>query len=211
MKRREFTLAAAVAALPGLLSAPAHAQQGKGYAELAQRAPVDTKPGEIEVIEFFSYGCVHCKHFEPIVDAWTKTLPKDVKFRRVHVGFQSSFEPLQKIYYALEAMGAATDDMQNKVFKALQDDRTRLDKPDVLFPWIAKQGLDQAKFEAAYKSFGVATQIRKAVQLQDAYKVEGTPALGIAGRYYTDGSMGGGFEPMLKIANQLIEQVRKGG
>ena len=50
MKRREFTLAAAVAALPGLLSAPAHAQQGKGYAELAQRAPVDTKPGEIEVI-----------------------------------------------------------------------------------------------------------------------------------------------------------------
>ena len=49
------------------------------------------------------------------------------------------------------------------------------------------------------------------MQLQDAYKVEGTPALGIAGRYYTDGSMGGGFEPMLKIANQLIEQVRKGG
>ena len=211
MKRREFTLAAAVAAVAGLLSTTARAQQGKGYVELAQRAPVDTKAGEIEVIEFFSYGCVHCKHFEPIVDAWTKTLPKDVKFRRVHVGFQSSFEPLQKIFYSLEAMGAVTDEMQNKVFKALQDDRIRLDKPDVLFPWIAKQGLDQAKFEAAYKGFGVATQIRKAMQLQDAYKVEGTPALGIAGRYYTDGSMGGGFEPMLKIANQLIEQVRKGG
>jgi thiol:disulfide interchange protein DsbA len=33
--------------------------------------------------------------------------------------------------------------------------------------------------------------LRRAVQLQDAYKVEGVPALGIAGRYYTDGSLAG--------------------
>jgi thiol:disulfide interchange protein DsbA len=39
----------------------------------------------------------------------------------------------------------------------------------------------------------VATQLRKAVQMH-AYKVEGTPALGIGGRFYTDGSMAGGFE-----------------
>ena len=211
MKRREFTLAAAVAALPGLLSTPAQAQQGKGYAELAQRAPVDTKPGEIEVIEFFSYGCVHCMNFEPIMDAWVKTLAKDVKFRRVHVGFQSSFEPLQKIFYSLEAMGQVNAAMQNKVFKALQEERIRLDKPEVLFPWIAKQGIDQAKFKAQYKGFGVATQIRKAKALQDAYKVEGTPALGVAGRYYTDGSMAGGFERMIQLVNQLIEQERKRG
>ena len=211
MKRREFTLAATVTALAGLQSLPAHAQSGKGYNELAQRAPVDAPAGQIEVVEFFSYGCPHCMHFEPIADAWVKTLPKDVAFRRVHVGFQSSFEPLQKIYYTLEAMGKEDGAMQEKVFKALQTERINLTKPEVLFPWVAKQGLDQAKFESIYNSFGVATQLRKAVQLQDAYKVEGTPALGIAGRYYTDGSMGGGFEPMIKIANQLIEQVRKGG
>ena len=96
------------------------------------------------------------------------------------------------------------------LFKALQTDRINLTKPEVLFPWAAKQGLDQAKFESTYNSFGVATQLRKAVQLQDAYKVEGTPALGIAGRYYTDASLSNGFEPMIKLANQLIEQVRKG-
>ncbi|MFD2377418.1 DsbA family protein [Ottowia pentelensis] len=107
-------------------------------------------------------------------------------------------------------MGKVDAAMQDKVFKALQTDRINLTKPEVLFPWAAKQGLDQAKFESTYNSFGVATQLRKAVQLQDAYKVEGTPALGIAGRYYTDGSMANGFEPMIKLANQLIEQVRKG-
>lgn len=206
MKRREFALAAA-AMLPGL---PVLAQSGKGYVELKQRAPVEVPAGQIEVIEFFSYGCSHCRNFEPVFSAWKKSAPKDVVVRLVHVGFQSSFEPLQRIYYALEALGKV-DALQGKVFDALQVEHKRLDKPEVLFPWIAEQGVDRAKFEEAYKSFGVASKLRRAVQLQDAYGVEGTPALGIAGRYYTDGSMASGFDRMIKITNDLIAQVRKGG
>jgi thiol:disulfide interchange protein DsbA len=79
----------------------------------------------------------------------------------------------------------------------------------VLFPWVAKQGLD-GQVQEAY-NFTVATQVRKAKALQDAYKVEGVPALGVAGRYYTDGTMAGGFERMLQLVNQLIAQARKRG
>ena len=122
--------------------------------------------------------------------------------RREHVGFQSSFEPLQRIYYALESMGEV-DKLHAKVFDALQTQRKRLDKPDVLFPWIAEQGVDRAKFEAAYKSFGVATKVRRAVQLQEAYRVEGTPALGIAGKYYTDGTRAGSMTNVLQVVEFL--------
>jgi thiol:disulfide interchange protein DsbA len=210
MKRREFALGATALAVPGLLALPAHAQSGPGYLTLKDRAPVEAPAGQIEVIEFFSYGCSHCKNFEPMFSAWKKAAPKDVVVRLVHVGFQSSFEPLQRIYYALETMGpAALDKVHGKVFDALQTERKRVDKPEVLFPWIAEQGVDRAKFEEAYKSFGVASKLRRAVQLQEAYKVEGTPALGIAGKYYTDGSMAGGFDRMIQIANTLIAQERK--
>ena len=147
--------------------------------------------------------------FEPVFQAWKKAAPKDVVVRMEHVGFNASFEPLQRLYYALEAVGKV-DEVHGKVFDALQVKRVRLDKPEVLFPWIAEQGVDRAKFEAAYKSFGVASKIRQAGQLQEAYKVEGTPALGIAGRYYTDGSMAGGFERMVQVTNTLIAQERKG-
>ena len=208
MKRREFALGAAAFAVPGLLALPAHAQSGPGYATLKERAPVDAPAGQIEVLEFFSYGCSHCKNFEPMLQAWKKAAPKDVVVRMVHVGFQSNFEPLQRIYYALEAIGQV-DNMHAKVFDALQTQHKRLDKPEVLFPWIAEQGVDRAKFEEAYKSFGVANKVRRAVQLQEAYKVEGTPAIGIAGKYYTDGSMAGGFERMIQITNNLIAQERK--
>lgn len=210
MKRREFALGSALVALPGMLASPAWAQSGKGYTELKERAPVEAPAGQVEVVEFFSYGCSHCKNFEPMFSAWKKSAPKDVAVRMVHVGFQSSFEPLQRIYYALEAMGQI-DALHAKVFDALQAQRKRLDKPDVLFPWIAEQGVDRARFEEAYKSFGVATKLRRAVQLQEAYQVEGTPALGVAGRYYTDGSMAGGFQRMIQLTNSLIEQERKRG
>jgi thiol:disulfide interchange protein DsbA len=210
MKRREFALGAAAAALPGLLALPAHAQSGKGYVELKQRAPVEAPAGQVEVLEFFSYGCSHCRNFEPIFNNWKKSAPKDVVVRLVHVGFQSNFEPLQRIYYALEALGKV-EAVHGKVFDALQAEHKRLDKPEVLFPWVAEQGVDRAKFEEAYKSFGVASKVRRAVQLQEAYGVEGTPALGIGGRYYTDGSMAGGFDRMLKLTNDLVTQERKRG
>ncbi|HRN75843.1 thiol:disulfide interchange protein DsbA/DsbL [Ottowia sp.] len=210
MKRREFALGSALVALPGMLASPAWAQSGKGYTELKERAPVEAPAGQVEVVEFFSYGCSHCKNFEPMFSAWKKSAPKDVAVRMVHVGFQSSFEPLQRIYYALEALGQV-DALHAKVFDALQAQRKRLNQPDVLFPWIAEQGVDRAKFEEAYKSFGVATKLRRAVQLQEAYQVEGTPALGVAGRYYTDGSMAGGFQRMIQLTNGLIEQERKRG
>jgi len=208
MKRREFAQLALLGAVPAAWSLGAQADSG--YVALKQPASVLAPKGQVEVVQFFSYGCVHCKNFDPMFEAWRKTAAKDVSVRLVHVGFNKNFEPLQRIYYALESLGQVQA-LHAKVFKAFQEQKKRLDQPDVLFPWVAEQGLDRAKFEAAYQSFSVATQIRQAVQLQDQYQVEGTPAIGIAGRYYTDGSMAGGFEQMVQITNRLIEQERKRG
>lgn len=207
MKRREFALAGALGVVAGSWSLPVLAQKA-GYTELKKPASSSAPAGKIEVLQFFSYGCSHCKSFDPIYEAWAKTVPGDVALRMVHVGFNKNFEPLQRIFYALESLNAVAA-VHPKVFKSFQDEKKRLDNPEVLFPWIAAQGLDRAKFEAAYNSFSAATQVRRAIQLQDEYQVEGTPAMGIAGRYYTDGTQAGGFEQMIQITNRLIEQERK--
>lgn len=210
MKRREFALGAAAAALSPLwLPATARAADD-GYVTLKRPVATDAPAGKVRVIEFFSYGCIHCMNFAPILAAWNKNqAPKDgADLRLVHVGFTKAFEPLQKIFYGLEAIGEESK-VHEKIFTALQVDKIRLDQPDVLFPWIAKNGIDRAKFEAAYNSFGVATQVRRANELQEAYQVEGTPALGIAGKYYTDGSMAKGFDRMLQITDALVAKERK--
>jgi thiol:disulfide interchange protein DsbA len=82
-------------------------------------------------------------------------------------------------------------------------------REDSILDWAGKQGLDKAKFTELYHSFDVVSKARRATQLQDAFQVQGVPAMGIAGRYYTDGTIAGNTDRMLQVTDYLISQVRK--
>ena len=215
MQRREFTQAVLMAstATSGLLAAtPSQAQttfkEGTDYLKLSRPAPVDTPADKVEVIEFFWYSCPHCNAFEPTFDAWAKKQPANVVVKRAPVAFQDSFVPQQRLYYALEAMGKV-EELHRKVFNAIHVDRQRLATQDQIADWIAKQGVDRAKFLEAYNAFGVAGKARRATQLQDAYQVDGVPSLGVAGKYFTSGSLAQTLPRSLQVVEHLIAQSRK--
>ena len=215
MKRRDFSQAAVLAtaalAASGLVQAQAPGQlvAGRDFQLVDPRAPVDAPAGQIEVVEFFWYSCPHCNAFEPALAAWLKKLPKDVAFKRVPVAFRDDFVPQQRLYYALDAMGLV-DKLHAKVFEAIHAKRQRLARAEEIGPWVASQGVDEAQFMAQYNSFSATSKARRAVQLQDAYHIEGVPTLGIAGRFFTDGVLGGNMERALQIADALIAEVRAG-
>jgi protein dithiol oxidoreductase (disulfide-forming) len=214
MNRREFSagtaclVAAAGLGLPQLVWAQKKPEDGTDFKTLDKRVPTEVPAGKIEVVEFFWYSCPHCNAFEPQLEAWAKKLPPDVVLRRVPVAFRDDFVPQQRLFYTLEAMGKV-DEMQAKVFHAIHVDKQPLAKEDQIVAWAAKNGLDKAKFQEIYNSFSVSTKARKATQLQDAFKVEGVPALGIAGRWYTDGSMAGNMPRALQVTDYLIAEARK--
>ena len=212
MKRRSFATGL-LAASAGLGASLAGAQQafraGKDYQSLERPVPTDVGPGKVELIEFFWYSCPHCNSFEPTFAQWIKTAPKDVVVRRVPVAFRDDFAPQQRLYYTLEAMGLL-ETVHAKVFHAVHVERLPLNTDALIQAWIEKQGVDGKKFAETSKSFGVAGKVRRAVQLQNEFRVEGVPSLGIAGRYYTDGSMAGNMERALKVAEFLIAQTQQG-
>ncbi len=214
MKRRAFTQAATGAALattavwsPLAQAQAKKPQAGTDYLPLDPRAPTEAAAGKIEVVEFFWYNCPHCNAFEPTLQGWIKSLPKDVSFRRAPVAFQESFVPQQRLFYTLEAMGLV-EKLHSKVFAAIHAEKQNLAKPEGIVEWVAQQGVDKDKFLAQYNSFTVATKASKAAQLQNAYKVEGVPALGVAGRFYTDGSMAGNMQRALQVVESLVADVR---
>jgi len=218
MKRREFSLSAASAvaasALALSVATPALAQarqfkEGKDYKRLDKPVTPDAPAGKVDVIEFFWYSFPHCNVFEPTFDAWAKAAPKDLSIRRVPVAFNASFVPQQKLYYALEGMGKL-DAVHTKVFRAIHVEKQKLAKDEEIFAWVAQQGVDAAKFKEIYTSFGVSNQIRRASQLQDAYGVEGVPSMGVAGKFYTDGTMAGNMQNVLQVVEHLAAQARKG-
>ncbi|WP_418317291.1 thiol:disulfide interchange protein DsbA/DsbL [Piscinibacter sakaiensis] len=212
MNRRDFSASIAGLGLAGsTLSLPAFAQakpvEGKDYVRLAQPQPVP--PGKIEVIEFFWYGCPHCNAFEPLIEAWVKKLPADVDFRRIPVAWREEpFVAHQKLYYALEGLGLL-DSMHRKVFYAMHNDRMRLDKAADIIAFVAKHGVDQAKFTEMYNSFSVQTKATQARKLAEAYRIDGVPAMGIHGRYFTSGTLAGSAERALLVTDYLIQTIRK--
>jgi thiol:disulfide interchange protein DsbA len=211
MKRREFSKAGLAVSALALSQAPAalaQAKAGTDYLVLDKPASVDSPPGKIEVVEFFWYACPHCNTFEPQLEAWVKRLPADVAFRRAPVAFRNDFVPLQKLYYTLEAMGKV-EELHRKAFHAIHVDKQRLNTDDTVIAWAATQGLDKAKFVETYNAFSVATKVRKATQLQDAYKLSGVPAMGIHGRYYTDGTLARSMDRALVVTDQLVAELRK--
>ncbi|GGH60880.1 thiol:disulfide interchange protein DsbA [Comamonas phosphati] len=215
MKRRDFSLAASAAAASALTlgtstswAQAAAPKEGKDYVKLAKPAQVNAPAGKVEVIEFFWYNCPHCNAFEPQFAAWKNAVPADVVVHRVPVAFNASFVPQQKLYYTLEGLNLVNT-LHAKVFHAIHVERLNLSKEDQIFDWMGKQGVDMAKFKEMFSSFSVANQVRKASQLQQEYDVEGVPALGVAGRYYTDGTKAGNMVNVLRVVDQLIAASRK--
>lgn len=215
MLRRDFTRSAAqAAALAAAVGTPALWAQarppveGIDFLTLGKPAGTEAEPGKIEVVEFFWYSCPHCNSFEPLLESWLERLPKNVSFRRVPVMFRPSFEPQQRLFYALEAMGKLPE-LHKKVFNAIHNERQSLDTADQIGAWIAKQGVDRAKFTEQFNSFPVVTKVRRATQLQEQYKVDGVPSLGVAGRFFTSGSLAGSMARALQVVDHLIVQAAK--
>ena len=183
-------------------------QESVDYLKLDKPAVVEATGGKIEVVEFFWYNCPHCNHFEPALQAWVKKLPKDVHFRRVPVAFRAEFVPQQHLFYTLEAMDKV-EALHAKVFKAIHEEKLNLSTRDAIIDWVVKQGLDKAKFTTTYDSFVVSSKATRGTQLQQAYNVSGVPALGINGKFYTDGANAGNMERALRVVDFLLEGERK--
>ena len=152
--------------------------EGRDYAPLPMAQPSRT-PGKIEVIEFFSYACPHCRDYDPMLQAWADKLPADVVFRRIPIAGMYNSPNFMRTYYALESLGQLRA-IQPRIFAAVHDERLRLDKPEDIAAVVAKSGGDATKFLAAFKSFSVATGVSRAKKLMADYKIDSVPTLVIA-------------------------------
>ena len=201
LNRRNFSQAIALGAAAAALPAWAFTE-GKEYSRLAKPVSTQAKAGEIEVVEFFAYSCIHCYRFEPILKEWRATLPANVIVRQLPVQFSPAFEPLAKTFFAFETLGWL-ETLHNRLFAAIHVEKKRIYDEAAIMQWVASQGVDTRAFQKAYASFGAASNARRATQVANSYQVEGTPALGIHGQFLIPGQ----GQRTVQIANELIQRV----
>jgi thiol:disulfide interchange protein DsbA len=181
-------------------------KEGVHYKKLS---PQQSQTGEnVEVLEFFWYGCPHCYTFEPYVNAWKKSKPDNVDFARVPAIFRPDWEVQARAYYALSNMGVI-EDMHIKIFEAMHKQKKRLDTRQKITDFLVSNGVDKAAFEKEYNSFTTDGMVRKAKKKMKAYRIQGVPSMVINGKYLTSGSMAGSYDNMVKITNYLVEKESK--
>lgn len=216
MKRRSLALSLAAAGLVPSAWAQGGPVEGKQYARLKQALP--GAPGKIEVIEFFFYRCPHCNTFDPVLEGWAHQLPADVTLRRVPVGQQAVLKLHQRMFYALEAMGARSPAVHAGIFNAFHRAGVEANDEAAVVALVGQLGVDAGKFKQAFNSFGVQTKIAQGAKLAETCGIETVPALVVAGRWRTAPSMAGSpgqsevasGQQALAVADALIKMARSG-
>ena len=178
-----FALVAASLVASTAFASPTNPQNGVEYTTLSMPQPVQAVGKKVEVIEFFAYHCPACNMLEPRLNEWVKKNGDKIVMRRIHLPFQGPTDPEAHLFLTLEAMGRM--DMHPKIFHAVHGQRVRLMKDEQIIDWVAKNGIDRAKFLAVWNSFGVMTKLRRLPQVSSAYQVSGTPTIVVDGKYQT--------------------------
>ena len=164
---------------------------------------------KVEVVESFSYMCVHCFNFDPYVEVWKQQQSADVDFKRLPASFNSDWERMAHAYYTAETLGV-TDQVHTSLFEGLHVNSIDLRKPEALqalFEEIA--GVSADDFTAAYNSFSVQGRVRQSNAKTRAYRVTGVPSMIVNGKYLVDGSTAGGNIAMLQVVDFLIDLERQ--
>lgn len=179
-------------------------EEGRHYLEVPFPQSVETG-NRIEVREFFWYGCPHCHTLEPVLERWLRNKPKNVEFVRTHWTIPRTLVQAQA-FYAFQDMGAL-DKLHSALFRAIHTDGQQLNDEASIAQFVAKQGLDPAKFRAAFNSFGVRLNVEKAKRLNEVYRIESVPTIVIDGKYMTSAGMAGGEQALPKVLDQLIQKA----
>lgn len=197
----------AVLALLYSYMASATVEQGIDYKLSNVAQP--TGSGQIEVLDFFSYACIHCYHLHQSMTPWRAAMAADVRLTHVPVIFNDSWEPMARMYYALQSLGMA-DALQDEIYKEVHV--RHLDLPDQLstkpsrLDFIQLLAVDPNKFTDAYSSPDVERKLADGTRLEQLYQIRGTPTLIVDGKYIISGLTP---DRTVQVLSEVIELARK--
>lgn len=188
-------------------------QPGLNYATLPSPQPTASKPGRVEVLEVFWYGCGHCYALDPSLENWKRTKPAYVDFVRVPVMWGPPHRQHARLYYTLMELNRL--DLHTKVFDTIHKERNFLaaqtddEARELQLAFCKAQGISEQDFNRAYDSAAVTANLQRAQDATFSYGVSGVPLLIVAGKFTTDVGMAGDHDKLVSLLNDLAASEKK--
>lgn len=203
-----LALACLLLPAPGAAAVPAAQDlvEGRDYVVVQDGKPWRPLDGKIEVVEVFAYWCPHCAEFQPLLSAWARKLPADVRFEYLPAAFNPA-DPFARGFFAAQGANAVAR-THDALFRAVHHDGllARNATIDEIAWYYGQQGLSQAAIKAAMVGPQVDASMQRAREFEVGIQLPGTPTMVVNGRYLITPRT---HQDALRIADQLIAHLRK--
>jgi thiol:disulfide interchange protein DsbA len=190
-------------------------KEGTSYVPVSPAEPTSVKPGQIEVIEFFWYGCPHCFALDPYLEAWLKHKPANVVMRRIPVAMAwgEHMDVDGRAYYTAKALGLEPK-IHVPLFDAIHVDKqyALTNDPDALQRFFGHYGINKQQFDSTWNSFSVQLKMNEAADIEQRYGLEGVPTLVINGEWETGAGYKNGDgtymspKQIMQCVNMLVQR-----
>ncbi|MGD8978003.1 MAG: thiol:disulfide interchange protein DsbA/DsbL [Gammaproteobacteria bacterium] len=202
---------APVVAKPQIPKALERYQEGRHYTTLPVAQPTRAGPGQVEVAEVFWYGCPHCYTLEPFIQEWRLNgMPDDTIFVQIPAALNANWQVHARVFYTAEALGIL-EEVHPAIFREIHVNRNMLDTRERLIEFFARFDVSEQDFLAAWDSFAVQTNLRRADAQVRRFRLSGVPAVVVNGKYVTGADLAGGNQQLLDVINFLVAKEKRGG
>lgn len=164
---------------------------------------------EPEVIEVFSYTCIHCYNFEEILTPWAEAAEqRGIRFERMPLAGNQAMTTWARVYVAMKEL-APVEQFHHAVFDRLHGEgQEPIRSLDELMAFVQELGVDGEAFQTTFESDQVTEVLQSDYELMRAAQVRATPTMLVNRRYKLEPTGGDGFQNMLATVEQLIERDR---
>jgi thiol:disulfide interchange protein DsbA len=165
---------------------------------------------QVQVLEFFSYGCYWCKKLEGSLSNWLAEKPDEVAFQRVPVVFQPAWAYLARAYYTAQQL-EVLNEIHPKLFAAVQEQHlTPINEETLQAFFEAEQGISAQAFHKAFHAFAMERQLKWANDIAQAYKISAIPVVIVQNSeqaYMTTVKMAGSESALFEVINTLTKKL----
>jgi thiol:disulfide interchange protein DsbA len=198
------------------LSAPTAAENYvEGVHYEAIDIPVKTglegeQPPKVEVVEVFSYMCIHCYSFDPLLKLWEQGKAEQAVFNRLPAVFSADWALMAQAFYTAEILNVSAQ-MHEPLFEAIHKQPKNLRDEDIMAALFLEHAeIPAAEFTKSFNSFFVRSRVMQAQAKGRAYGITGVPVMIVNGKYRVGGRKAGSNEAMLDVVDFLVRRELAG-
>jgi len=207
VNRFTFKIIIVIFSLTFISSASTALVENKDYIVLEN--PVTMHPTnkiQVDVIEFFSYGCPYCYMLEPQISSWLVQKSDNIIFTRIAIPRKGKWVEYARLFYTLGMISKQEQErITPLVYNAIHEERLNFNDANEIFDWAESENVDRTLLEKLYNSKEVNDKLSQAIVLARSYNLQYVPSIYINGKHQLLINSSNQYNDVKDKLNQLIE------